>query len=395
MSSIPAPDITADIRNIQQIGAVPTILEAVAAMTGLGFVCVARVTANSWTTCAVLDKLSFGLKIGDELDVTTTLCEQVRDTEAAIVIDHVAENAQYCNHHTPRIYGFQSYFSVPLFRPDGEYFGTLCGLDPRPLQLSAAGITASLTLFAELISRQLHSEAELLAARNALLGEREAAELREQFVAILGHDVRNPLTAIVLGTSALLRQELPEAARGTVQRIRRSAHRIDALMEDVSDFARGRMGSGMLVTLEPCIDLPERFEQVVSELRMAHPQCTITLNLHNTGSLQCEPRRIEQVLSNLLKNALTHGDATLPVKVDVGWSEGNFCLAVSNGGPPIAEHKLGQLFKPFWRGNGDDRHRGLGLGLFIVAEIARSHGASLDVRSTDQETVFEFTMAAA
>ncbi|MCA1324762.1 sensor histidine kinase [Herbaspirillum sp. alder98] len=394
MSSIPDPAISADIRNIQQIGAVPTILEAVAAMTGLGFVCVARVTANSWTTCAVLDKLSFGLQIGDQLDVTTTLCEQVRDTQAAIVIDHVAENEQYRNHHTPRIYGFQSYFSVPLFRPDGEYFGTLCGLDPRPLPLSASGITASLNLFAELISRQLHSEAELLAARDALLGERETAELREQFVAILGHDVRNPLTAIVLGTSALLRQELPEAVRATVQRIRRSAHRIDALMEDVGDFARGRMGEGMLVTLEPCVDLPERFEQVVGELRMAYPQCIITLDVKNPGSLLCEPRRIEQVLSNLLKNALTHGDVSLPVHVNVEWGDGQFHLAVSNGGPAIAEHKLGQLFKPFWRGNGNDRHRGLGLGLFIVAEIARSHGARLDVRSTDQETVFEFAMAA-
>jgi GAF domain-containing protein len=82
--------------------------------------------------CAVLDKLEFGLKAGGELDVTTTLCEEVRDTGKAIIIDCVSESDTYRDHHTPRIYGFESYISIPIFRQDGSYFGTLCGLDPKP-----------------------------------------------------------------------------------------------------------------------------------------------------------------------------------------------------------------------------------------------------------------------
>ncbi|WP_129587726.1 ATP-binding protein [Herbaspirillum robiniae] len=388
-------DIAADIRNIQQISSVPTILEAVAAITGLRFVCIARVTADSWTTCAVLDKLDFGLKVGDGLDVTTTLCEQVRDTRAAIIIDHVAEDATYCNHHTPRIYGFQSYISVPLFRPGGEYFGTLCGLDPNPVSLSAAATTTSIKLFAELVSRQLQSEAALLEAQDALTGEREAAELREQFVAILGHDVRNPLNAIMLGTDMLQHQDLSGSAKITVQRIRRSAQRIAGLMEDVADFTRGRMGGGMTAAMEDCGDLGARFEQVVGELLLAYPGREIRFDMQPGISLRCEPRRIEQVLSNLLKNALAHGHATHPVRVSAYSQAGEFRLRVVNGGPGIAPEKLGKLFKPFWRGNPGDSHKGLGLGLFIVAEIARSHGGRIGVVSDEEETVFEFSMASA
>ena len=101
-----AVDLRKRVDEIQAISAVPKILETVAALTGLGFVCIAHVTDNAWVTCAVLDQLEFGLKPGDELDVTTTLCEEVRDTGRAVIIDNVAESEQYHAHHTPRIYGF-------------------------------------------------------------------------------------------------------------------------------------------------------------------------------------------------------------------------------------------------------------------------------------------------
>ena len=113
----------------------------------------------------MLDRLAFGLKVGDGLDVTTTLCEEVRDTGLTVVIDNVSTDTRYRDHHTPRIYGFQSYISVPLFRPDGEYFGTLCGLDPVAANLSAPAVLNSLALFAQLISRQLETERILAVAQ--------------------------------------------------------------------------------------------------------------------------------------------------------------------------------------------------------------------------------------
>ena len=152
------------VEEVQAIRAVPDILHTLAELTGLGFICVAHVTDTAWTACAVLDRLEFGLKPGDPLDVTTTLCEDVRDTGHAIVIDCVDGSEQYREHHTPRMYGFQSYFSIPLFRPCGTYFGTLCGLDRAPASLSNKTTVTTMRLFAELISKQLQTHNATLTA---------------------------------------------------------------------------------------------------------------------------------------------------------------------------------------------------------------------------------------
>lgn len=129
--------ITADIATIGRINVVPAILQVICESTGLRFAAVARVSDNSWTACAVLDTLGFGLKVGGELDLTSTLCHEIRGTHRTIVIDKASEDELYCNHPTPRIYRFESYISVPVFRTDGSFFGTICAFDPS-LQRSKA-----------------------------------------------------------------------------------------------------------------------------------------------------------------------------------------------------------------------------------------------------------------
>jgi signal transduction histidine kinase len=389
-----ALNIAADIAAIQSIESVPTILETVAAITGLRFVCVARVTGDSWTTCAVLDRLEFGLKVGDGLDLTTTLCEEVRDTGVTVVIDNVSTDERYRDHHTPRIYGFQSYISVPLFRPNGDYFGTLCGLDPVAAKLSVPAVMDSMALFSQLISRQLESERILADAQHALLGELEAAELREQFIAVLGHDLRTPLSSIVTGAEVLRMLQLPPNALRVVDRIGRSALRISGLVDDVVDFTRGRMGGGIALALKPesAPALQGAFEQVVAELRGAHPGREIVAELAIDGPVLCDAGRLAQLMSNLIKNALVHGDATRPVHVRAQRRDGKLELIVSNEGPTIPPETMAQLFKPFWRGNPGVDGQGLGLGLFIVSEIAQSHGGEIDVVSTGNLTSFIFTL---
>lgn len=110
--------------------------------------------------------------------------------------------------------------------------------------------------------------------------------------------------------------------------------------------------------------------------------------------MYCDPARIQQLLSNLLKNALVHGARDQPVQVRARARDGEFEIGVSNGGPAIPPARLGQLFKPFWRASSQLASEGLGLGLFIVAEIARSHGATLEVTSVDGATRFTFRMRA-
>jgi GAF domain-containing protein len=177
-------NFSSDIAAIARIDSVPKILEVICRTTGLGFSAVARVTESRWITCAVRDEISFGLIPGSELEVATTICDQIRKSGEAVVIDHVAGDQLYCNHHTPAKYGFQSYASFPIHLPDGSFFGTLCAIDPRPARLKTPEITTMFKLFADLIGLQLQSQKEMAATAAALLDEREASQLREQFIAV-------------------------------------------------------------------------------------------------------------------------------------------------------------------------------------------------------------------
>ena len=129
-------DFQADIDAIGRIDAVPMILDVVCRSTGMGFAAVARVTDDRWIACEVLDAIGFGLTPGGELAVKTTICDEIRDSREAVIIDEVAKDLVYSTHHTPAIYGFQSYISMPIILPDGSLFGTLCAIDPRPARLN-------------------------------------------------------------------------------------------------------------------------------------------------------------------------------------------------------------------------------------------------------------------
>ena len=133
-------DFQTDFDAIENIEAVPTILNVVCRVTGMGFAAVARVTKERWVCLAVNDEIDFGLKPGGELAVETTICHEVRESREAVVIDHVAEDEVYCGHPTPKMYGFQSYVSMPIFLKDGSFFGTLCAIDPKPAKLKNPGV---------------------------------------------------------------------------------------------------------------------------------------------------------------------------------------------------------------------------------------------------------------
>jgi len=380
--------IEADLATIARIEAVPTILDAVSELTGLRFVCIARVTDTALTICALLDRLNFGFKVGDSLDVSTTLCEKVREKQTAIIIDSVPDS-EYRDHHAPRMYGFQSYFSIPLYRPDGEYFGTLCGLDPAPAQLSTDAMRKTLALFTELVARQLASEVVLGKTRIALDDAIETSVLREQFIAVLSHDVRTPLSTIMNGID-ILGQVVEPATLPLLETMRRSGKRISSLIDDVSDFARGRMGGGIALEMRREHNLEDTLRQVVEELRHVYPARTIDADIPSGIDLLCDGQRMAQLLSNLLKNAIVHGSPSELVSVRVMSTPEVFQMAVTNVGPEIPPEIRAQLFKPFWQGSNAGTKMGLGLGLYIASEIARSHGGSLNIASSGGQTTFTY-----
>jgi signal transduction histidine kinase len=386
--------LSADLAAVARIDAVPRILEVVCRTTGLGFSAVARVTEDRWIACAVRDEIAFGLQVGGELKVETTICDEIRDSGQLVVIDHVAEDSTFCHHPTPKMYGFQSYISVPIYRQDGRFFGTLCGIDPKPARLSSPEIVGMFKLFADLIAVHLDAQDRLTLSEMALQTERKNAELREQFIAVLGHDLRNPLASIDASAEVLLRMPLSEKARPGVERIKRSVARMAGLIANVMDFARGRLGGGLSLTRVVEARLKATLEQVIAELQAAWPDRAIHSDFALSRPVACDGARIAQLFSNLLANALTHGSPTGPVRVHAQSDASGFELSVANEGEPIAPATIGHLFQPFSRASARPGQQGLGLGLYIASEIARAHEGTLEVASAAEETRFTFRMPA-
>ncbi|KFG70990.1 GAF domain-containing sensor histidine kinase [Microvirga sp. BSC39] len=385
-------DFEADLAAIDRIQAVPTILEVVCRTTGMGFAAVARVTEDRWIACAVRDDVQFGLSPGGELKLETTICHEIRQSGQAVVIDHVAEDHTYCQHHTPAMYGFQSYISMPIVLADGSFWGTLCAIDPRPARLNNPETIGMFRLFAELIGFHLNANERLAASEANLLDERKTSELREQFIAVLGHDLRNPLASIDAGAGMLLKEPLTAKGATLVGLIRSSVGRMAELIDNVLDFAHGRLGGGLTLERDAHVPLGEVLEQVVDELRTAWPERRIETQLAVTKTVSCDRARVAQLLSNLVANALTHGASEEPILVRAATLDGSFELSVANKGEPIPPSTLERLFQPFFRVAARPSQQGLGLGLYIACEIAKAHGGSLDVTSDQQETRFTFCM---
>ncbi|WNG54372.1 PAS domain-containing protein [Archangium gephyra] len=220
---------------------------------------------------------------------------------------------------------------------------------------------------------------------------RQTAEFRERFLGIVSHDLRNPLSIITLSATMLLRQEaLPERALRLAQRISLNAEQMARMIGDLLDLTRGRLGGGIPISPAPC-DLGPLGRRVVSELEVAHP--ARELRLEARGDLQGEwdQDRLAQLLGNLLRNAVDYSPEGTPITLALNGEGARVRLEVRNLGEPIPAEVLPGLFEPFRRGQtrGSGSTSGLGLGLYIVQQIATAHGGGVEVRSTREEgTVF-------
>jgi signal transduction histidine kinase len=376
-----AEAIARDIAAVGRIGAVPGILEILCEQTHMGFAAVARVTDGAWTACAVRDGIGFGLKPGGQLDVHTTLCKEARAERRPVAFDHASEDLTYKDHHTPRIYGIESYVSVPIVLQGGEYFGNLCAIDPRPATVANQQTIAVFVSFAKLIAAELDRGRQEGSAEEALKQEREVSLLREQFIAVLGHDLRNPLSAVFASGDLLAKKGAEVDVKAVGRRIQASARRMTRLIDDVMDFARGRLGGGMGMRLAE-VDIASALHEVVFEARAANPERVIECRIELPDAANCDRARIQQLVSNLLGNAMHHGSPHDPVLVEAGVDGSDILVSVSNGGDQIPSEHMAKLFEPYWRPPSSEPGGGLGLGLHICSQIAVAHGGRMDVESS-------------
>jgi signal transduction histidine kinase len=224
--------------------------------------------------------------------------------------------------------------------------------------------------------------------------ERERAQAQERikdlFLGAVGHDLRNPLNAILLASHAILRSEECGNAhhRAHAKRIERASHRMQRMIEDILDLTRGQFAEGIPVARRET-NVGDVCRAVVDELRLARPDRIVELDVGGDVGGIFDPDRLGRVVSNLLGNAVEHGEGG-PIRIRVRGDEASLVLEVHNGGAPIDPNIVGSIFEPF---RGGDRSSGLGLGLYIVREIVRAHLGAVDVRSTLEEgTTFTVTL---
>ena len=384
-------DFAEDIGLINRIDAIPTILDVVCQATGMGFAAVARVTEGRWIACSVKDTIAFGLQPSGELDVETTICHEIRQHREIVVIDDVSTDPVYCGHHTPARYGLRSYISMPIILADGTFFGTLCAIDPRPAHVSEPHVVGMFRLFAQMIAQNIDAQQNLAAKTSDLIDAQQASALREQFIAVLGHDLRNPLAGITAAMRYLEREKLSERGSAVMAMVNQTVDRMSGLIDNVMDFARGRLGGGITLDRVP-VPIAPVLRQVISELRASAPDRVIQAELHVPDPVDCDASRIGQLFSNLLGNAITHGDPDAPIRVTATIDNDHFELRTINHGDPIPPGAMGKLFAPFARGEVRPSLQGLGLGLYIASEIAGAHGGTLTATSDEHETAFIFRM---
>lgn len=211
----------------------------------------------------------------------------------------------------------------------------------------------------------------------------------EQMVAIVSHDLKNPLTAIKMASDILARGERTAKESKLLGHIGQSADRAERMIADLLDFALARVGSGIAIAPSPQ-DLHAFVGQSVDELRVAFPKATLLHQSFGSGSAILDADRVHQIIGNLVANSVAYGDLKEPITVTSRMEIDQAVVSVQNHGPAIPESLIAVLFEPMTRGTETASDvRSVGLGLFIVREIAQVHGGKVAVSSSiEGGTVF-------
>jgi signal transduction histidine kinase len=237
------------------------------------------------------------------------------------------------------------------------------------------------------LRHQVLLRARDLALANAAL--HDSTEYRRRIVAIVGHDLRNPLSAISNGAAVLKAhfEKLGAAPPRAVEILQSATHRMEELLRDLDDYTISQL-RGQLPVDREWVNLRDVCDDVVRAMWVAYPDRAVELAAGESMAAYVDPRRMRQVLTNLINNALVHGAPDHPVVVSLRRMTGGCVVTVSNEGDPIPRDMVPSLFEPFRRGPGAGSGQHMGLGLYIVQQIVQAHEGRVDVESTPRGTHF-------
>jgi signal transduction histidine kinase len=382
-----------DMEAVRQIPIVPSMLEVICQTTGMGFAAIARVTNDRWLACSVRDEVQFGLKEGGELKIETTLCNEVRDRQLPIVIEHVDEDPNFKNHHTPKIYGLQSYISVPIILKDGTFFGTLCAMDSKPAKVNSSKVLGIFTMFAELLAfhlqslellersfnanKELHHENTILTNVNFDL---------DNFVYTASHDLKSPISNIegllnILSDTVSKEEIDREEVSQIMDMMKSSLKRFAVTIKDLTTIVEADKNSEDEDSEE--LSFFEVMEDVTQDLssQIVASDAKIEVICEDGLSLHFSRKNFKSILYNLLSNAIKYRSPERPpvVLVKMKKVNGRIHLSVTDNGLGIPADKQDRVFAMFKRFH--DHVEGSGIGLYIVKRIVDNSKGQIQVNS--------------
>lgn len=392
--------LSADIEMVQSISIVPTMLDVVCKTTGMGFSAIARVTNEKWIACSVQDEIAFGLKPGGELELKSTICNEIRDSRKPVVIDHVSEDAQFCNHHTPAQYHFQSYISFPIILKNGEFFGTLCAIDPNPASLNNPKILGMFEMFTDLISFHLESLDLMERSRSALnnITRQLSASIDEnrQYQYISNHNLQEPLRKIRLFSNMLIdavQIKNEDKAKDYAVKIDHNAKKISMMIKDLSGFSELNHTDESF----EIIGLNKIISDVSAQLQSQLQSVNAVLHTSDMPEIRGIRLQLEQLFYHLISNAVKFSRKEEPLVVvidahllseeeskalDADVNHSRFVeVRISDNGIGIEKSQLERIFDIFSQLHYSPTLEGFGVGLAYCRKIIRNHNGYIKAQS--------------
>ncbi|MCF2497049.1 sensor histidine kinase [Dyadobacter chenhuakuii] len=402
--------LLSDIENVKNIPIVSTMLEVICKSTGMGFAAIARVTEDRWIACSVRDEISFGLVPGGELKIETTICNEIRDNRQAVIIDHVQISEIFADHHTPKMYGFQSYISIPIILRNGDFFGTLCAIDPKPALLNNAKTVGMFNLFAELIAFHLETLQVAEQSKTALneMNHKLVDSVIEnrQFKYISNHNLQEPLRKMRVFSSMLV--QAGEA--GDVEKIKFLAGKIDdcarkfsELVKELSEFSELYSDTDFEL-----VDLRKLVAEVCGELSKELDEKNVRVQINELPVINASFSQMKQLFYSLITNSFQHSKRDglheitigskeitqkntpqLPVQNDAELIE----IMIQDNGAGFSKQQLEKIFDIFPNLINEELEKSDGSGLVYCRKIVRNHGGSIAAESEPgQGTAFSIIL---
>jgi signal transduction histidine kinase len=373
-----AAALAKDLAALTRLDSINSLLSTLCKATGMTLIAIVRAGTQGGAVCAVMDDGS-RTRFRQATHTPSTL-EYLRKWKSEAATDE-SRNPYMQSIQGAAATAIESQARATVRLPDGRLFGEIRGVRTGPATVILPAAGSLFQVFADHIGLLLHQELRQGTETVALLDERAASELREQFIAILGHDLRDPLQAISSIGELLERRTTDPGTAQLAARMRSSTRRMSALIDDILDFARTRLGSGLGMDMRDTNDLDQALTAVSRELQDGHESRRISTHIAIGRTVRCDVGRLQQLVSNLIGNALKHGFKDSTVRFSATADEEYLVLEVWNDGVPIPAELVDTLFQPFWR-NPLNRHRdGLGLGLDICRQIVSAHHGMVTVRS--------------